>query len=125
MLKFCRESVRKITLKDLCSLKEHVQQPSELYLYFSLSFEYEDTGSKELLVFRGSDMTHLTMFKVTAGPVSHSWSPTMGCKDREGIRPHLSFLLQQASCLLALQAHTLLYRKREGNKEGVGAGSWG
>lgn len=121
MLKICRESITEITLKYLCSLKEHVQQSSELYLDFSLSFEYEDTGSKELL-FRGSDMTHLFMFKVTAGPVFHSWSPTVGCYDREGIRPHLSFLLQQASCLLALQAHTLLYRKREGNKEGVGGG---
>lgn len=62
------------------------------------------------------------MFKVTAGPVFHSWSPTVGRYDREGIRPHLSFLLQQTSCLLALQAHTLLYQKREGNKEGVGGG---
>jgi len=93
-----------------------------MYLDFSLSFEFEDTGSKELVMFRDSHMTHLFMFKVTAGPVFHSWSPTVGRYDTEGIRPHLSFLLQQASCLLALQAHSLLYRKREGNKEGVGGG---
>jgi len=43
-----------------------------MYLDFSLNFEFEDTGSKELVMFRDSHMTHLFMFKVTAGPVFHS-----------------------------------------------------